>query len=44
MGSNYNMVRRPAVVFAVDGEARLAVRRETNDDLLARDLVAGPAR
>jgi diaminopimelate decarboxylase len=44
MGSNYNMVRRPAVVFAVDGEARLVVRRETNDDLLARDLVAGPAR
>ena len=43
MGSNYNMVRRPAVVFAMDGEARLVVRRETNDDLLARDLVAGAA-
>jgi diaminopimelate decarboxylase len=42
MGSNYNMVRRPAVVFVMDGEARLVVRRETNDDLLARDLVAGP--
>jgi diaminopimelate decarboxylase len=42
MGSNYNMVRRPAVVFVVDGKARLVVRRETNDDLLARDLVAGP--
>jgi diaminopimelate decarboxylase len=42
MGSNYNMVRRPAVVFAMDGQARLVVRRETNDDLLARDLVAGP--
>ena len=42
MGSNYNMVRRPAVVFVMDGKARLVVRRETNDDLLARDLVAGP--
>jgi diaminopimelate decarboxylase len=41
MGSNYNMVRRPAVVFVRGGEARLVVRRETHDDLLARDLVAG---
>ena len=41
MGSNYNMVRRPAVVFVRDGEARLVVRRETHEDLLARDLVAG---
>lgn len=41
MGSNYNMARRPAVVFAMGGQARLVVRRETNDDLLARDLVAG---
>jgi len=41
MGSNYNMVRRPAVVFVKDGAARLVVRRETNDDLLIRDLVAG---
>jgi len=42
MGSNYNMARRPAVVFVADGDARLVVRRETDDDLLARDLVAGP--
>jgi diaminopimelate decarboxylase len=41
MGSNYNMVRRPAVVFVRDGKARLVVRRETHQDLLARDLVAG---
>ena len=41
MGSNYNMARRPAVVFVADGSARLVVRRETEDDLLARDLVAG---
>jgi diaminopimelate decarboxylase len=41
MGSNYNMVRRPAVAFVADGDARLVVRRETNEDLLVRDLVAG---
>ncbi|MGZ4758242.1 MAG: diaminopimelate decarboxylase [Acidimicrobiales bacterium] len=34
MGSNYNKVLRPAVVFVSDGEARLVVRRETFDDLL----------
>jgi diaminopimelate decarboxylase len=39
MGSNYNLVRRPAVVFARDGEARLVVRRETHDDLMIRDMV-----
>ncbi len=38
MGSNYNMVLRPPVVFVRDGEARLVVRRETYDDLLSRDL------
>ena len=38
MGSNYNMVLRPPVVFVRDGQARLVVRRETCDDLLARDL------
>jgi diaminopimelate decarboxylase len=38
MGSNYNMVRRPPVVFARDGDARLVVRRESYDDLLTRDL------
>ena len=37
MGSNYNMVRRPPVVFVRDGAARVVVRRETFDDLLARD-------
>ncbi|MCY3650233.1 MAG: diaminopimelate decarboxylase [Acidimicrobiaceae bacterium] len=38
MGSNYNKVLRPAVVFAIGGEARLVVRRETYDDLLACEL------
>ncbi len=38
MGSNYNKVTRPAVVFVADGVARLVVRRETFEDLLACDL------
>jgi diaminopimelate decarboxylase len=38
MGSNYNKITRPPVVFVADGEARLVVRRETYADLLATDL------
>lgn len=38
MGSNYNKVPRPAVVFVSEGRARLVVRRETYEDLLATDL------
>ncbi len=37
MGSNYNKVTRPAVVFVADGDARLVVRRESLDDLLTLD-------
>ncbi|MGQ0832298.1 MAG: diaminopimelate decarboxylase [Microthrixaceae bacterium] len=38
MGSNYNKVPRPAVVFVSDGAAREVVRRETLDDLLRNDV------
>ncbi|WP_229023085.1 diaminopimelate decarboxylase [Actinomarinicola tropica] len=38
MGSNYNKVLRPPVVFVRDGDARLVVRRETYDDLLRLDV------
>ncbi len=38
MGSNYNKITRPPVVFVADGRARLVVRRETFDDLLATDV------
>ncbi len=38
MGSNYNKIPRPPVVFCRDGDARLVVRRETYDDLLTTDL------
>ena len=37
MASNYNKVPRPPVIFVRDGEARVVVRRETLDDLLALD-------
>jgi diaminopimelate decarboxylase len=37
MASNYNKVPRPAVVFVSGGRARVAVRRETLDDLTRLD-------
>jgi diaminopimelate decarboxylase len=38
MGSNYNKVTRPAVVFVRDGAARVVVRRETYADLVRNDV------
>lgn len=38
MSNQYNGARRIPVVFADDGAARLVVRRDTWDDLLARDV------
>jgi diaminopimelate decarboxylase len=38
LSNNYNGARRPPVVLCRDGEATLAVRRETFDDLLARNV------
>ena len=38
MANNYNGQPRPPVIFCRDGEARVVVRRETYDDLLARDV------
>jgi diaminopimelate decarboxylase len=37
MASNYNKVPRPAVVFVRGGDARVVVRRESDDDLLRLD-------
>jgi diaminopimelate decarboxylase len=37
MANNYNGVPRPPVVFCSGGEARVVVRRETYEDLHARD-------
>jgi diaminopimelate decarboxylase len=38
MASNYNGLRRPPVVFCAGGEARAVVRRETYEELGARDI------
>jgi diaminopimelate decarboxylase len=38
MGSNYNKVTRPPVVFVRAGAARVVVRRETYEDLVRTDV------
>lgn len=38
MFSNYNRLRRPAVVFVSNGTSRLVVKRESLDDLIALDM------
>ncbi|GIP41717.1 diaminopimelate decarboxylase [Paenibacillus sp. J45TS6] len=42
MASNYNRIRRPAVVFVQDGQSDLVVRRESHEDIVRNDLI--PAR
>lgn len=42
MASNYNRIRRPAVVFVKDGQADVAVKRESLDDIIGNDVI--PAR
>ncbi len=37
MANNYNAIPRPPVIICRDGNARVAVRRETYDDLTLRD-------
>ena len=38
MANNYNGIPRPPVILCSQGEARVVVRRETYEDLLARDV------
>jgi len=38
MASNYNLVPRPPVLGVREGRARLMIRRETEEDLLRRDV------
>ncbi|QTH44795.1 diaminopimelate decarboxylase [Cohnella sp. LGH] len=42
MASNYNRIRRPAVVFVKDGQADLVVARETYENIVGNDVI--PAR
>ena len=39
MASNYNRIPRPPIVMVSGGKARLAVKRESYDDLIANDLI-----
>lgn len=39
MASNYNRLPRPAAVLVREGESRLLMRRETFEDLTARDVL-----
>lgn len=39
MASNYNRIRRPAVVFVQDGQADVVVRRETLDHIVQNDCL-----
>ena len=38
LANNYNSVPRPPVIFCRDGSARVVVRRESYEDLAARDV------
>ena len=38
LANNYNGIPRPPVIFCSDGNARIVVRRETYEELAARDL------
>jgi diaminopimelate decarboxylase len=40
MSNNYNAALRPPVIYCSNGAARVGVRRETFDDLLAREIGA----
>lgn len=39
MASNYNRIRRPAVVFVKDGKADLVVARESYKDIVGNDMI-----
>ncbi|MNI26782.1 Diaminopimelate decarboxylase [compost metagenome] len=39
MASNYNRIRRPAVVFTKDGQSDLVVKRESLQDIVSGDVI-----
>lgn len=39
MASNYNRLPRPPIIMVKDGQARVAVRRETYEDLISHDIL-----
>lgn len=38
MSSNYNRLRKPAVIMIKDGQSRIIVKRETYEDLIRNDM------
>lgn len=38
MSSNYNRLQKPAVIFVNNGNTRIAVKRETLDDIIRNDI------
>ena len=42
LSSNYNYVPRPPVIAVADGAARIIVRGETEDELLAKSVIPAP--
>jgi len=38
MSSNYNRLQKPAVVFVNEGKSRIAVKRESLDDIIRNDI------
>ena len=39
MASNYNRIPRPPVILVKDGKARIAVKRETYEDIVRNDVL-----
>lgn len=39
MASNYNRIRRPAVIFVQDGVSDVVVKRETLEDIISCDVI-----
>jgi diaminopimelate decarboxylase len=39
MASNYNRIRKPAVIFVEDGKSKLVVKRESYEDIIRNDLI-----
>jgi diaminopimelate decarboxylase len=43
MLNNYNAALKPPVIYCADGVARLGVRRETQEEMLGREMILLPA-
>lgn len=39
MASNYNRLRKPAVIFVEDGKSKVVVKRETYEDIIRNDVI-----